>query len=164
MEGTQARPRASHDDIAAGSIGRVIVEFVQQPELRRVVRRRGTARRRHQSRQARTGDTGAPHRTRLRVAAVAWSRAGWEARRPTRSCCVPPAWASRRIESAGTNAAQLMRQLLSVELPVVRGGGGTNAIARPVIECSSLEEAVEIAAGHPVAQTGTIEVRPLWGN
>ena len=31
-----------------------------------------------------------------------------------------------------------------------------------LIECGSLEEAVEIAAGHPVAQTGTIEVRPLW--
>jgi hypothetical protein len=29
-----------------------------------------------------------------------------------------------------------------------------------VLECGSLEEAVEIAAGHPVAQTGTIEVRP----
>ena len=28
-----------------------------------------------------------------------------------------------------------------------------------IIECGSLEEAVEIAAGHPVAQTGTIEVR-----
>jgi hypothetical protein len=33
-----------------------------------------------------------------------------------------------------------------------------------IIECGSLEEAVEIAAGHPVARTGTIEVRPLWGN
>ena len=32
-----------------------------------------------------------------------------------------------------------------------------------VIECGSLDEAVEIAAGHPVARTGTIEVRPLWG-
>jgi hypothetical protein len=33
-----------------------------------------------------------------------------------------------------------------------------------IIEAESLEEAVEIAAGHPVAQIGTIEVRPLWGN
>jgi hypothetical protein len=32
-----------------------------------------------------------------------------------------------------------------------------------LIECSSFDEAVEIAAGHPVAQIGTIEVRPLWG-
>jgi hypothetical protein len=31
-----------------------------------------------------------------------------------------------------------------------------------LIEAESLEEAVEIAAGHPVAQAGTIEVRPLW--
>src|SRR6266550_5343153 len=33
-----------------------------------------------------------------------------------------------------------------------------------IIECGSLEEAVEIAAEHPVARTGTIEVRPLRGN
>ena len=33
-----------------------------------------------------------------------------------------------------------------------------------LIECGSLEEAVEIAAKHPVARSGTIEVRPLWGN
>jgi hypothetical protein len=33
-----------------------------------------------------------------------------------------------------------------------------------ILECGSLEEAVEIASGHPIAQIGTIEVRPLWGN
>jgi hypothetical protein len=33
-----------------------------------------------------------------------------------------------------------------------------------LIECGSLEEAVEIAASHPVAELGTIEVRPLWGS
>jgi hypothetical protein len=33
-----------------------------------------------------------------------------------------------------------------------------------ILECDSLEEAVEIATGHPVAQLGMIEVRPLWGN
>lgn len=33
-----------------------------------------------------------------------------------------------------------------------------------IVEAESLEEAVEIAAGHPVAQVGTIEVRPLWGS
>ena len=32
-----------------------------------------------------------------------------------------------------------------------------------IIECGSLDEAVEIAAGHPLAQLGVIEVRPLWG-
>jgi hypothetical protein len=32
-----------------------------------------------------------------------------------------------------------------------------------LIEADSLDEAVEIAAGHPVARMGTIEVRPLWG-
>ena len=33
-----------------------------------------------------------------------------------------------------------------------------------LIECGSLDEAVEIAAGHPMAEAGTIEVRPLWGH
>jgi hypothetical protein len=33
-----------------------------------------------------------------------------------------------------------------------------------LIDCGSLEEAVEIASEHPVAQIGTIEVRPLWGS
>jgi hypothetical protein len=33
-----------------------------------------------------------------------------------------------------------------------------------IIECGSLDEAVEIAAGHPAAEIGTIEVRPLWGS
>jgi hypothetical protein len=32
-----------------------------------------------------------------------------------------------------------------------------------LIECGSLDEAVEIAAAHPLAAFGTIEVRPLWG-
>ena len=33
-----------------------------------------------------------------------------------------------------------------------------------LLECDSLEQAVAIAALHPLAETGTIEVRPLWGN
>jgi hypothetical protein len=33
-----------------------------------------------------------------------------------------------------------------------------------ILECDSLEEAVEIAGKHPVAQIGTIEVRPFWGS
>jgi hypothetical protein len=33
-----------------------------------------------------------------------------------------------------------------------------------IIECGNLEEAVEIAAAHPIAEMGTIEVRPFWGN
>jgi len=31
-----------------------------------------------------------------------------------------------------------------------------------IIECASLDEAVEIAARHPAAASGAIEVRPLW--
>jgi hypothetical protein len=33
-----------------------------------------------------------------------------------------------------------------------------------ILECGSFEEAVEIASRHPVAETGTIEVRPFWGS
>jgi hypothetical protein len=32
-----------------------------------------------------------------------------------------------------------------------------------ILECKSMEEAIEIAAAHPVAQGGTIEVRPFYG-
>ena len=31
-----------------------------------------------------------------------------------------------------------------------------------VIECSDLDEAIEVASRHPVARYGSIEVRPLW--
>jgi hypothetical protein len=31
-----------------------------------------------------------------------------------------------------------------------------------VIECADLDEAVAVAAAHPVAQRGAIEVRPFW--
>ncbi len=33
-----------------------------------------------------------------------------------------------------------------------------------ILECGSLDEAVVLASGHPLAGAGTIEVRPLWGN
>ena len=33
-----------------------------------------------------------------------------------------------------------------------------------LIDCGSLEQAIEIAAGHPIAEAGTVEVRPLWGS
>jgi hypothetical protein len=33
-----------------------------------------------------------------------------------------------------------------------------------LIEAESPEQAVEIAASHPNAEAGTIEVRPLWGS
>lgn len=31
-----------------------------------------------------------------------------------------------------------------------------------VVECESLEEALGIAAGHPMARFGRVEVRPFW--
>ena len=32
-----------------------------------------------------------------------------------------------------------------------------------ILECASIEEAIEIAAAHPAAAGGTIEVRPFFG-
>jgi hypothetical protein len=31
-----------------------------------------------------------------------------------------------------------------------------------VIECAHLDDAIEVAAGHPFAAFGTVEVRPVW--
>lgn len=31
-----------------------------------------------------------------------------------------------------------------------------------IVECEHLDEAIEIAAGHPFAKWGTVEVRPVW--
>lgn len=31
-----------------------------------------------------------------------------------------------------------------------------------IIECSNLEEALEVASKHPVARHGMVEVRPFW--
>jgi hypothetical protein len=31
-----------------------------------------------------------------------------------------------------------------------------------LIECTDLDEAIEVAAKHPMAKAGSIEVRPLW--
>jgi hypothetical protein len=33
-----------------------------------------------------------------------------------------------------------------------------------ILDCGSMAEAIEIAAAHPVAQLGTIEVRPFYGS
>jgi hypothetical protein len=31
-----------------------------------------------------------------------------------------------------------------------------------VLECADLDEAIELASKHPVAQFGTLEIRPFW--
>lgn len=31
-----------------------------------------------------------------------------------------------------------------------------------VLECANLDEAIEIAAGHPYARWGGVEIRPVW--
>ncbi len=31
-----------------------------------------------------------------------------------------------------------------------------------ILECADLDEAIEVASKHPVAQFGTIELRPFW--
>ena len=34
--------------------------------------------------------------------------------------------------------------------------------AYELVECAGLDEAVDVAASHPMAEAGTIEVRPVW--
>jgi hypothetical protein len=31
-----------------------------------------------------------------------------------------------------------------------------------VLECANLDDAIAIAAGHPYAQRGSVEIRPVW--
>ncbi|MGP4024900.1 YciI family protein [Actinomadura sp. 3N407] len=31
-----------------------------------------------------------------------------------------------------------------------------------IVECENLDEAIEIAAGHPYARWGGVEIRPVW--
>jgi hypothetical protein len=40
--------------------------------------------------------------------------------------------------------------------------GPDQTAAYELLECGSLDEAVEAAATHPMATAGTIEVRPVW--
>ena len=40
--------------------------------------------------------------------------------------------------------------------------GPDQTAAYELLECGSLDEAVEAAAAHPMAAAGTIEVRPVW--
>ena len=40
--------------------------------------------------------------------------------------------------------------------------GSRNHSGYDVIECGDLDAAIEIAAKHPMAQLGQIEIRPMW--
>ena len=40
--------------------------------------------------------------------------------------------------------------------------GPAQMAAYELLDCGSLDEAVEAAAAHPMAAAGTIEVRPVW--
>ncbi|MFS2034874.1 YciI family protein [Polaromonas sp. CT11-55] len=33
-----------------------------------------------------------------------------------------------------------------------------------LIECAGMQEAIDIAAGHPMARAATLEVRPVWSD
>lgn len=36
--------------------------------------------------------------------------------------------------------------------------------AYDLIECASLEEAIDVATQHPMAKVATIEIRPIWAD
>jgi hypothetical protein len=68
-----------------------------------------------------------------------------------------------RFASWNANLAQKIRDPWNGQTHLHRAPGGRSA-ASTCSSAGSLEEAVEIAATQPLAQVGTIEVRPLWGN
>ena len=41
--------------------------------------------------------------------------------------------------------------------------GGEQICAIELVDCSSQEEAVQLAIDHPMASAATIEIRPVWG-
>jgi hypothetical protein len=83
----------------------------------------------------------------------------------------------RKITSAGVFVAGEALTESSTATTLRLGDGGQQVVTDgpfaetkevvggfDILECGSLEEAVEIAATHPMAEAGTIEVRPFWGN
>lgn len=65
-----------------------------------------------------------------------------------------------RPASEATTVRMRRGETLVTDGPFVEGSeyiGGFD-----VIECENLDEAVEIAAKHPMARFGRVEVRPVW--
>lgn len=85
--------------------------------------------------------------------AEAWWRAANASGRYVMGDRLRPAAESRVVRVRGG-------ETLIAEGGVADGGGLIAGF--DVLECASMEEAVEIAAGHPMAYAGAIEVRQLW--
>ncbi len=82
-------------------------------------------------------------------------------------------WVDALEKNAKRITGDRLRPAADAKTVRVRGGGrqvtdGPFAQSKEVIlgfdilECASLDEAVDIAARHPMARAGRIEVRPLW--
>jgi hypothetical protein len=50
-------------------------------------------------------------------------------------------------------------EVLLTDGPFIEGREQVGGLA--IVDCADLDEAIEIAAGHPAATTGQVEIRPL---
>jgi hypothetical protein len=67
--------------------------------------------------------------------------------------------AARQCRAAAKTVRVRRRQLLLTDGPFAETKEQIGGLT--IIECADMDEAVEIAAAHPAASYGTIEIRPM---
>jgi len=86
----------------------------------------------------------------------------------------PTAWVGETTAKGQRLQGDRLRPVSDATTLWPKEGGGTFVSDGPfaetkeqiagydIIECADLDEAVEVAAKHPVAKFGAIELRPVW--
>lgn len=86
----------------------------------------------------------------------------------------PTAWVAETTAKGQRLAGQALHPVSDATTLWPKDGGGTFVSDGPfaetkeqiagydLIECADLAEAIEVAAKHPVAKFGAIELRPVW--
>lgn len=86
----------------------------------------------------------------------------------------PTAWPTETTASGQRIEGERLRPVSDATTLWPKDGGGTFVSDGPfaetkefiagydILECADMDEAVEVAARHPVARFGAIELRPVW--
>ena len=86
----------------------------------------------------------------------------------------PEAWVAETTAKGQRIEGNRLRDVADATTLWPKDGGGTFVSDGPfaetkesicgydIIECADLDEAIEVAAKHPVAKFGAIELRPVW--
>jgi hypothetical protein len=86
----------------------------------------------------------------------------------------PVAWSNEVTATGQRLEGQRLRPVGDATTLWPKDGGGTFVSDGPfaetkeyiagydILECADMEEAIEVAAKHPVAKFGAIELRPVW--